>query len=52
MLWVGVSHTEAQKMGEKLGMSFWGILGWLIFGDVLKTCEFEFDFEFDYFEYI
>jgi hypothetical protein len=31
-----------------LGMSFWGILGWLIFGDVLKTCE----FEFDYFEYI
>jgi hypothetical protein len=46
MQWMSDSHTKVQKMGEKLGMLFCGILGWLILGDVLKTCK------FDYFEYI
>jgi hypothetical protein len=36
MQWFAYSHKNRRKMVQKMGELFWGILGWMFLGDVLK----------------
>jgi hypothetical protein len=42
MLWIVLTRVWVQKMVQEMAELFGGILGWLIFGDVLKTREFDY----------